>query len=66
MRDGLGEWGNAVPITFSEQRDLYDFEVYMVPKEDCDDSGCVWASAFFPDGGRRLVENLSDPFQDGS
>jgi hypothetical protein len=54
MSDALRLWGDAVPVRFSEQHDLWDFEVAMVPP-DCDANGCVLASAFFPDGGRHQI-----------
>lgn len=49
---GLLEWGDSVPIKFSERDDNWDFEI-TVSKDRCDDNGCVLASAFFPDGGRH-------------
>jgi len=55
MSEGIGLWEDAVPVTFSEQRDLVDFEVVMMPRPDCDGSGCVLASAFFPDSGRHKL-----------
>ena len=54
MSDALIAWGDALPVRFNETRDLWDFEVAMAP-EDCDENGCVLASAFFPDGGRHQL-----------
>ena len=51
---GLLEWGDAVPIKFSERNDAWDFEI-IVKKDNCDHRGCTLASAFFPDGGRHQL-----------
>lgn len=57
MRGLLGRalvnWGKAVPVKFSEQRDNCDFEIVVRANADCDASGCVLASSFFPDGGQH-------------
>ncbi len=46
-------WGDAVPIKFKEDKDVWDFEMVVRKGDDCDRSGCVLASAFFPDPGRH-------------
>ncbi len=46
-------WGNAAPVRFAERNDAWDFEIVMRNADDCDGSGCVLASAFFPDAGRH-------------
>lgn len=51
--DGLSLWGDAVPIKFTYNTEASDFEIFIVQEPDCDRSGCVLASAFFPDGGRH-------------
>lgn len=50
-------WGNSSPISFKENADTYDFEIYMNRTDEGDDeSGYVLASAFFPASGRdRLI-----------
>lgn len=57
IRNLLGEailkWGDAVPVKFAEQNDAWDFEIVMRNADDCDNTGCVLASAFFPDAGRH-------------
>ena len=57
FRELLGEavllWGDAVPVKFAERKDAWDFEVVAKESDDCDISGCVLASAFFPDAGRH-------------
>ena len=57
MRNLFGEallgWGDAAPVKFTEKRDAVDFEIVFTGKDDCDGTGCVLASAFFPDGGRH-------------
>lgn len=46
-------WGDAAPITFRENNDTYDFEIFMNRANDGDDeNGYVLASAFFPSSGR--------------
>jgi len=56
IRKLLGEaivaWKDACPIKFHEDNDAWDFEIAM-HKTDCDDSGCVLASSFFPDQGQH-------------
>lgn len=51
--EALEAWGDAAPVQFTHDRDVSDFEFVMMPTEDCDRSGCVLASAFFPDAGRH-------------
>jgi len=57
IRGLLGEallaWGSAAPVKFAEDRDVWDFEIVMRSADECTPSGCVLASAFFPDGGRH-------------
>lgn len=49
-------WGKSAPIGFAETDDVWDFEIVMRRNDDCDASGCVLASAFFPDGGRHTLD----------
>jgi hypothetical protein len=51
--EALLKWGSASPVKFSEDEDLWDFELVMRSADDCEASGCVLASAFFPDAGRH-------------
>lgn len=53
--DALAAWGDAAPVKFTENRDLWDFEIMMKAADNCNGSGCVLASAFFPDGGRHAL-----------
>jgi hypothetical protein len=48
-------WGTASPVKFKEDDDLWDFEVVMRKQDDCDNTGCTLATAFFPDGGRHQL-----------
>jgi len=48
-------WGDAAPIKFAKRDDAWDFEIVMRASNDCDRSGCVLASAFFPDAGRHKL-----------
>lgn len=53
LGDALLAWGDAAPIKFTEDNDLWDFEIVIRKEKDCDINGCVLASAFFPDAGRH-------------
>jgi hypothetical protein len=46
-------WGNAAPIKFEENSQLWDFEILVRRNDDCDPNGCVLASAFFPNQSRN-------------
>ena len=57
------KWGDAAPIKFTHDDDAWDFEIVMREADSCNISGCVLASAFFPDAGRhdlRLYPKLFD------
>lgn len=56
MGDALLKWGKAAPIKFKEDKDVWDFEIVTRKSDDCDSSGCVLASAFFPDSGRHTLD----------
>ncbi len=60
---GIQLWGDGVPVKFTEVEDNWDFEVVVSPFTDCDDNGCVLASAFFPDAGRHELRLLPTMFQ---
>lgn len=51
--EALLAWGLAAPVRFTEDEDLWDFEIVMRSADDCNATGCVLASAFFPDSGRH-------------
>jgi hypothetical protein len=51
----LVAWGDAAPIKFKEDTDVWDFEIYLKSSDDCDPQGCVLAQAFFPDAGRHKL-----------
>jgi len=53
--EALLAWGTAAPVTFTEDVDVWDFEFVMRSADDCSPSGCVLASAYFPDSGRHQV-----------
>jgi hypothetical protein len=48
-------WGESAPVKFAKRVDTWDFEIVMRSTDDCDDNGCVLASAFFPDAGRHKL-----------
>lgn len=51
--EALLAWGTAAPIKFTEDKDVWDFEIVMRQADNCSAGGCVLASAFFPDAGRH-------------
>lgn len=51
--EALLAWGDAAPVRFTEDKDVWDFQIVMRGADDCDPTGCVLASAFFPDSGRH-------------
>jgi len=51
--EALLKWGDAVPITFKETSDTWDFEIAMSSSDKCNANGCTLARAFFPDAGRH-------------
>ena len=53
LGDALLAWGDSAPVKFVERNDAWDFEIVVKRSDDCDISGCVLASAFFPDAGRH-------------
>ncbi|ADG11738.1 matrix metalloproteinase-11 [Caulobacter segnis] len=56
-------WGDAVPIKFAKRTDAWDFQIVVRQADDCDDSGCVLASAFFPDAGRHRLDIYPKMFE---
>jgi hypothetical protein len=53
LGEALTLWGDAAPVKFTEDEDVYDFEIVVRSGDECNPSGCVLASAFFPDAGRH-------------
>lgn len=53
MGEALLQWGSAAPVRFTRDPDLWDFEIVLRNAPHCTASGCVLASAFFPDAGRH-------------
>jgi len=51
--EALIAWGAAGPVRFTENEDLWDFEIVMSAGDSCDANGCTLARAFFPDSGRH-------------
>jgi hypothetical protein len=55
----LGEailmWGDAAPVKFARRDDAWDFEIVVKEADNCNVSGCVLASAFFPDAGQHQL-----------
>ncbi len=53
--EALLAWGAAAPLSFTENEDLWDFEIVMSASDNCSASGCTLARAFFPDSGRHDI-----------
>lgn len=56
-------WGAAVPVRFAKRTDAWDFQIVVRKNDDCDPSGCVLASAFFPDAGRHRLDIYPKMFE---
>jgi len=63
FREGVQAWRDAAPIRFKRTTDVWDFEVVMRAQDNCNASGCVLASAFFPDAGRHQLVVYPRMFQ---
>jgi hypothetical protein len=61
--EALLQWGVACPVRFTEDTDVWDFEIMMLETDECTVDGCVLASAFFPDGGRHALRLYPMLFQ---
>jgi hypothetical protein len=55
LADAILKWGDAAPVKFAERQSNWDFEIVPRKTDDCDEGGCVLASAFFPDAGRHTL-----------
>ena len=55
LAESILAWGDAAPVKFAFREDAWDFEILVRKQDDCDISGCVLASAFFPDAGRHQL-----------
>lgn len=53
FEEALGRWGDACPLKFARDDNLYDFKIVMRSQSRCSVNGCVLASSFFPDGGQH-------------
>lgn len=53
LSKALAAWGDAVPVRFSENEDVSDFEISIRDADKCSMLGCTLASAFFPDSGQH-------------
>ncbi|KAF9923837.1 hypothetical protein BGZ67_009625 [Mortierella alpina] len=56
-------WGDAAPIKFKEDSLTWDFEVIVRKYSDCNQTGCVLASAFFPGAGQEKFEIYPTMFE---
>lgn len=51
--EALLKWGDAVPVKFSENPNVWDFTIGIESDDNCSPAGCTLARAFFPDSGRH-------------
>lgn len=63
MGKALLAWGDAAPIKFAHRDDAWDFEIVVRDSDRCSPSGCVLASAFFPDAGRHELRIYPKMFE---
>lgn len=56
-------WGDAAPVKFKEDPDVWDFEIAVEPSSNCNPLGCVLARSFFPDAGRHTLSIFPTMFQ---
>ncbi len=54
LGNAILSWKDACPVKFHEDKDAWDFEIAM-HASDCDNEGCVLASAFFPGQGQNML-----------
>jgi hypothetical protein len=64
LAEAILAWADAAPVKFAKRNDAWDFEIVVRRADDCDDSGCVLASAFFPDAGRHKLTIYPKMFKD--
>jgi Matrixin len=55
FEEAILAWGDAAPVKFEERSDSWDFEIAVNRNDDCNRSGCVLASAFFPEPVRNQL-----------
>jgi hypothetical protein len=53
--EALLAWDVAAPVRFTEDEDVWDFEIVRRSSDACEAGRCVLASAFFPDPGRHQL-----------
>ncbi|KAF9924383.1 hypothetical protein BGZ67_009323 [Mortierella alpina] len=51
----VNQWGDAAPVAFKESSTTWDFEFVIMRNDDCAQTGCVLATAFFPGGGQQQL-----------
>ncbi|QFT54784.1 matrix metalloproteinase-11 [Microbulbifer sp. THAF38] len=53
LGEALLKWGDASPVKFNENPNVWDFKIRVEPVENCSVAGCTLARAFFPNPGRN-------------
>lgn len=52
--NAINEWGDASPVIFQEDNNQWDFDITILP-DNCNQSGCTLASAFFPNEDKNIL-----------
>jgi hypothetical protein len=63
LGEALLQWGAAAPVRFTEKKEAWDFEIAVRNRDECNEVGCVLASAFFPDQGQHRLTIYPKMFQ---
>lgn len=53
LGEALLKWGDASPVKFNENPNVWDFKIRVESVENCSVIGCTLARAFFPNPGRN-------------
>ncbi|MFO0798112.1 MAG: hypothetical protein U0804_11610 [Gemmataceae bacterium] len=61
----LRKWGAALPVAFTYDDGLWDFEIVMSGSNNCNNMGCTLASAFFPGSGQNKIMLYPRLFEEG-
>ncbi len=63
LHQAIAAWGPAVPVSFKEDPDVWDFEIAIRSQDQCSVAGCTLANAFFPDQGQHELVLYPKMFQ---
>ncbi|CAO3567828.1 unnamed protein product [Mortierella alpina] len=63
LNEAIKRWGDSAPVSFVEDNDLWDFEIYVLNTSLCRGNNYVLAGAFFPGGGQQKLELYPTMFE---